>query len=459
MYKNTNICINATTTSYTFMIYDAFGDGLEDRLNSEDDGLYQVSWDDEIALYNEGKFGYGSYDKQILERPLTAYGKSRIILNSTQQNNTKAILDTITEPRVQQAIFSRMIAGSASNPEMTEAIMDEMLPDYDPMDMMNALQNSTYNESIELVGSWVLYYIGFGAELTVAKAVESGDGKWSSLLGCVTVIDAKELSDILFSSSIQFGLLMNDLINAAVGLGRIASMEMIKNLKLLEYYVEEIGDSDLYDYAIQTIIMYSDRLTAYMGTLLNLNEHMVIFSNAVFDHLGYEFSATITLPIHSQMKFLTFFKLFLNEMLFSCIVLMTTLVLIVIYSLLLNDVEERTYTYGMLRALGMKRVTLIQIMLLKAITFSIPATFVAFILVQLMNIPVINLIEDFAHISLSIKLPSICFVNGMLIGFIVPLIAIYIPTSRALSKTLRDSLDVYHHVASDIKAISLDWRN
>ena len=79
----------------------------------------------------------------------------------------------------------------------------------------------------------------------------------------------------------------------------------------------------------------------------------------------------------------------------------------------LNDVEERTYTYGMLRALGMKRVTLIQIMLLKAITFSIPATFVALILVQLMNIPVIKLIEDFAYLNLSFKLPSICFINGI----------------------------------------------
>ena len=53
-------------------------------------------------------------------------------------------------------------------------------------------------------------------------------------------------------------------------------------MELLEYYVEEIGASDLYNYAIQTIIMYTDRLDAYMGTLLNLDEHMVAFSNAVF---------------------------------------------------------------------------------------------------------------------------------------------------------------------------------
>ena len=448
VYKNTNTCINATTTNYTFVIYDAFGDGLEDY-NADDDGYYVVTWDNETALSVKGKFGYGSYDQQILERPSSAYGKSRIVLNSTQQDDLESFLNLVLNPRTQRQIFTSMIQGDDN--QINQEVIDEILPDYNASDMVKELQNSSYNDSIELIGGWVLYYVGIGAELTVARSVESGAGKWSALLGSVTVIDAQELSDILFNTSIEFGLAMNDLINAAVGFGYIDSLSTIKNLELLEYYIEEIGASDLYNYAIQTIIMYTDRLDAYMGTLLNLDEHMVAFSNAVFDNLGYQFEATISLPIYSQMQFLTFFKLFLNEMLFLCIVLMTTLVLIVIYSLLLNDVEERTYTYGMLRALGMKRVTLIQIMLLKAITFSIPATFVALILVQLLNIPLIKLIENFAYISLSVKLPSICFINGVLIGFIVPLIAIYVPTSRALSKTLRDSLDVYHHVASDIK--------
>ena len=340
VYEHTNECIHATTASYTFRIDDLFGNGLTDDFDSGQDGNYTVLWDDELALYGSGRFDHGSYEQNTLQRPSSAYGKSKIVLNETQQSNLEQLLDVLMDEQTQSVIFDQMIGGDS------DSIMDQILPHNNATEMVDSLQNSTYNESVVLIGNWLVYYIGFGAELKIAKSVQSGQGKWSALLGSVTVIDAKELSDILFNSSIQFGLAIDNVINAAVGLGYITSMDMVKNIELMQYYFLEIGDSDLYNYAIQTIIMYTDRLNAYMGSLLNLDMHMVKFSNAVFDALGVEFSASITLPIYSQMQFLMFFKLFLNEMLFSCIVLMITLVLIVIYSLLLNDAEERTYTYG-----------------------------------------------------------------------------------------------------------------
>ncbi len=100
-----------------------------------------------------------------------------------------------------------------------DIIMDEVLPEYNSTDMINSLQNSTYNESVELVGGWIIYYIGFAVELKIAQSVESGEGKWSSLLGSVTVIVAKQLSNILFNSSLQFAMAINQLINVSVGFG------------------------------------------------------------------------------------------------------------------------------------------------------------------------------------------------------------------------------------------------
>ena len=450
VYSHRNSCINATATEYVFRIEDAFGNGL----TGFEAGNFTVLWDNEIALTTSsvnGAFRFGSYEEAVITRPEGAYGKSIIVLNTTQQEQLEHYLNVVLDPQISTAIFNSMIVGMGLDPETTHQVMEQMLPHYNVSMMVDALQYSTYNESVEMVMGWIVYYIGFGGQLEVARSVESGAGKWAHLLGSVTVIDAKELSDLLFVSSEQIESAMDELINAAVGMGYITSLETIERFQVAEYYLSEIVSSDLYDYAIQIIIMYSDRLDAYMGTMLNLETHMVMFSNAVFDALGIEFQARVDLPIYDQLYYLIFFKLMLNEMLFLCIVLMSTLVLIVIYSLLLNDVEERTYTYGMLRALGMKKVTLIQIMLLKSITFSIPGTFVAMVFVQMANIPLIGLVEDFAHLSLSHSLPSVCFLNGMMIGFVVPLISIYVPTSRALSKTLRDSLDIYHHVESDVK--------
>lgn len=341
VYQHTNDCIHANATNYIFRIDDLFGNGLNDAFDEGNDGNYTILWDDELALFGSGSFDFGSFDLQTFERPLSAYGKSKIILNETQQSQLEQILNVMMDEQTQSLLFDQMIGSDSEN------VMNEILPQYNATEMVQSLQNSSYNESVLILGDWLVYYIGFGAELKIAKTVQGGQGKWSSLLGAVTVIDASELSDILFNSSVQFGLAIDNLINAAVGLGYVTSMQMIKNVELMQYYMLQIGDSDLYNYAIQTIVMYTDRFDAYMGSLLNLDIHMVKFTNSVFDALGTDFPATISLPIYSQMQYLIFFKLFLNELLFSCIVLMTTLVLIVIYSLLLNDAEERTYTYGM----------------------------------------------------------------------------------------------------------------
>lgn len=198
----------------------------------------------------------------------------------------------------------------------------------------------------------------------------------------------------------------------------------------------------------------------YLGDINTLNEEMAKFSNSVYRSLGYSFQADLQLPIYNELQFLMFFRLFLTEILFCCIFLMTTLVLLLTYALLLNDVEERTYTYGMLRALGMKHVTLIQIMIFKSITFSIPGTLISLCIVFLLNIPFTKIIEDYSYLSLSYySLPSATFISGCSIGFVMPLIAIYLPTRRALSKTLRDSLDVYHDVTSDIKVQMIRLEN
>ena len=42
---------------------------------------------------------------------------------------------------------------------------------------------------------------------------------------------------------------------------------------------------------------------------------------------------------------------------------------LLIYSLLLSNVEEKTYEYGMLRALGMKQYVLIELLSIQVINF------------------------------------------------------------------------------------------
>lgn len=41
-------------------------------------------------------------------------------------------------------------------------------------------------------------------------------------------------------------------------------------------------------------------------------------------------------------------------------------------------------------------------------------------------------------------------VLALCLGILIPLISVYLPIQRAMSKTLRDSLDLYHRVVNEI---------
>ena len=53
---------------------------------------------------------------------------------------------------------------------------------------------------------------------------------------------------------------------------------------------------------------------------------------------------------------------------------------IVIYSMMITDVDERTYEFAMLRTLGFKKSSLMILLVLQALFFSIPATIIGFLL-------------------------------------------------------------------------------
>jgi ABC-type antimicrobial peptide transport system permease subunit len=47
---------------------------------------------------------------------------------------------------------------------------------------------------------------------------------------------------------------------------------------------------------------------------------------------------------------------------------------------MLNDVEERTYEFAMLRTLGFKNTSLMVLLIVQALFFAIPATIAGFVL-------------------------------------------------------------------------------
>ena len=70
----------------------------------------------------------------------------------------------------------------------------------------------------------------------------------------------------------------------------------------------------------------------------------------------------------------------LSTILFTIVFFLFIIDIILIYSILLNDVEERTYEFAMLRTLGFRKSSLVVLLIVQALFFSLPATAMGFIL-------------------------------------------------------------------------------
>ena len=127
---------------------------------------------------------------------------------------------------------------------------------------------------------------------------------------------------------------------------------------------------------------------------------------------------------------------------------MTTIVFLAIlasmltFSLMLADVDGKTYEYGMLRALGFMKRHLMLMITLNSFSFSLPGLFFGVIVAFIINLVMREVIFMEAKNTLSYNLTSMSLVLGISFGLLMPFFANYLPIKSSMSKTLRDSLDL-----------------
>lgn len=72
------------------------------------------------------------------------------------------------------------------------------------------------------------------------------------------------------------------------------------------------------------------------------------------------------MPFANQLEKVEFINFQLGSIFFSVIFFLFLIDGILIYSMMLNDVEERTYEFAMLRTLGFKNSSLITLLVVQA---------------------------------------------------------------------------------------------
>lgn len=308
----------------------------------------------------------------------------------------------------------------------------------------------------------------------VAGSINDTEGKFSSVLGNILVVEADEFEPVVqdFLANVVgtvSGMLRDvaddlrataDALNVTVGNYSSEGLAAVLRAGVAEIdgaveYLEGAGVAEnfrLREYAMTTVAQIKDRRKrVYFRGFDEQKDVVVEMTNDIVEALGDDFGATITAPVHAGLETYYYVEIFLNQIFLFCLVIMVFLVACLVYSLLLADSEAKTYEYGMLRALGLKQYVLVELLSFQSLLFAIPGILVGVLLGWVIYLPIGSYIASFSSYGLDMSLNSTAVILAVVLGFVMPIIANVVPIKRALSNTLRDALDIYHQVTSTVR--------
>ncbi|KAL6065065.1 FtsX domain-containing protein [Balamuthia mandrillaris] len=363
------------------------------------------------------------------------------ISNATQVQQQIARLANITLPieLVEQALI--VIRANFGGSSIIEVNSDEYLTD----ELLSDIFDQFYSQT-----SGASNLLRFSTDIMVAGSVEEPRGKWPAALGTVVIMEAKYVPFLIFKELLppffkEDAQLLRTILSALPGM-RLPPPPADPSHDSVDLLLK---DFPIYDYAPLVIVQKKGRIGTYIQGQSERDEELIAWTNGISLALGLALPMDYKLPINEFLNTVDIARAFLDQLLIVIVSVLILHSMLVIYSLLLSNAEEKTYEYGMLRALGMQHNSLIKLLTIQALYFSLPAIGLGLGAAFLVNIPVAYFIASYSDTEMDIRLSSISIAIGLALGFIMPIIANIIPIRRALTQTLRDALDIYHQSFSD----------
>ena len=117
----------------------------------------------------------------------------------------------------------------------------------------------------------------------------------------------------------------------------------------------------------------------------------------------------------------------------TIIIFLAIIASMLVFSLMLSDVDAKTYEYGMLRALGFKKPYLVTMISINSFTFSIPGMIAGILVAFIMNVVLREAIFMEAWNHLDYDLSALAIGIGLAFGIIVPFLANYMPIKSTMA--------------------------
>lgn len=179
------------------------------------------------------------------------------------------------------------------------------------------------------------------------------------------------LNDVILPITVEdtYG---NPLGKYANGLSNVILMEYESFLDYLRQHInpaippsnqEQLASQDLYEYATSIVVnLPHPRISYYIDSNYdNIQKAVVKFAASAVYKLGFN-QLDCSLPVLENVETSKFFGLFLGLILNIVIFILLFLSILLLYSLLMINVETRTFEMGVLRVLGSTRVNVVQLL-------------------------------------------------------------------------------------------------
>lgn len=158
----------------------------------------------------------------------------------------------------------------------------------------------------------------------------------------------------------------------------------------------------------------------------------------------------MTSPIMVGFRVLGFLSLLLDNMIYAILIVLAILSYILISSLMVFNIDEKNYEFGMLRALGYRRKNLIYMLLIQGTIFSVAGWTIG----ALTSYVASSLLKYYFYSQLRIKIgivmTDLAWISSIFFGFLTPIVTNFYSIRKSLGKNLKDSLDLYRRSVNEL---------
>lgn len=394
----------------------------------------------------------------------------------SNEDLTQLILNQLPDTVVVNTTnFNETIFGPSNEPNTVE---EEEVPDFINSTQLNQFIEGVNNGSINIfndTGNITLNtsdvkgileesindLLNFSIELEVKYVIDSPQGKWPENLGNVVFFETKYLFEYVSeylsanlaetSSRIQQNVTNSTEAELETNLFAANIASLIEE-QFTQPIRQGFDDLRLEERALSMNAVVEDKAGVY-NSFNKYDERLVKISNDMMGALGDSSKFTMTAPLLIGFEFLGYLSMFIDGLIYAILIILAILSYILISSLMIFNIDEKTYEFGMLRALGLKRQNLVYMLFIQGFFYSVAGWSVGVVTSFVASSFIKYIFYLNARVKIGVTMEMIAWIATIFFGFATPIFTNFTSIKKSLGNNLKDSLDLYRRSVNQMTII------